>query len=75
MIFKFSKRFSKKVPLDTGRTLNVPKTFRRRPGRLLNVLCTFSLRPVLGGVLASLFTRQPHKMGVFDHFVRLALKG
>ena len=33
-------------PADTGRKLNVHKTFRRRPGRLLNVLCTFSLRPV-----------------------------
>ena len=33
-------------PGDTGRKLNVHKTFRRRPGRLLNVLCTFNLRPV-----------------------------
>ena len=31
---------------DTGCKLNVHKAFRRRPGRLLNVLCTFSLRPV-----------------------------
>ena len=29
--------------------LNVHKTFRRRPGRLLNVLCTFNLRPVSTG--------------------------
>ena len=36
-------------PVDTGRKLNVHKTFRRRPGRLLNVLCTFSLRPVSTG--------------------------
>ena len=34
------------LPVDTGRKLNVQKTFRRRPGRLLNVFCTFSLRPV-----------------------------
>ena len=34
------------IPADTGRKLNVHKTFRRRPGRLLNVLCTFNLRPV-----------------------------
>ena len=27
----------------TGRTLNVHKTFRRRPGHLLNVLCMFSV--------------------------------
>ena len=33
-------------PVDTGRKLNVHKTLRRRPGRLLNVLCTFNLRPV-----------------------------
>ena len=32
-------------PVDTGRKLNVHKTFRSRPGRLLNVLCTFNLRP------------------------------
>ena len=31
-------------PVGTGRKLNVHKTFRRRPGRLLNVLCTFNLR-------------------------------
>ena len=36
--------------------LNVYKTFKRCPGRFLNVLCTFSLRPVFNGV--SFFTRQ-----------------
>ena len=41
-------------PVDTGRKLNVHKTFRRRPGRLLNVLCTFNSRPVSAGYLASL---------------------
>ena len=39
------------VPVDTGCKLNVHKTFRRRPGRLLNVLCTFNVRPVSTGVL------------------------
>ena len=37
------------MPVDTGLKLNVHKTFRRRPGRpgrLLNVLCMFNLRPV-----------------------------
>ena len=34
-------------PMDTGRVLKVHKTFRRGSGSLLNVLCTFSLRPVL----------------------------
>ena len=32
--------------VDTGRKLNVHKMFRRCPGRLPNVLCTFNLRPV-----------------------------
>ena len=36
-------------PISTGRKLNVHKTFRRRPERLLNVLCTFNLRPVSTG--------------------------
>ena len=39
-----------KVPVDSGHKLNVHKTFRRRSGRLLNVLCTFSLRLVSTGV-------------------------
>ena len=39
-----------KVPVDTGRKLNVHTTFRRRPGRLLNVSCTFNLRLVSTGV-------------------------
>ena len=40
---------SKNYPVDTGHKLNVHKTFRRRPGRLLNVICTFSLGPVSTG--------------------------
>ena len=36
-------------PVDIGPKLNVHKTFRRRPGRLLNLLCTFNLRPVSTG--------------------------
>ena len=36
-------------PVDIERKLNVHKTFRRRPGRLLSVLCTFNLRPVSTG--------------------------
>ena len=43
-------------PVDTGRKLNVHKTFRRRPERLLNVLCTFNLRPVsMGECVAMVF--------------------
>ena len=48
------KWYSKKAlqapnPADAGRKLNVYKTFRRRAGRLLNVLCKFNLRPVSAG--------------------------
>ena len=35
--------------VETGRKLDVHKTFRRRAGRLLNVLCMFNLRPVSTG--------------------------
>ena len=38
------------VPVDIGRKLNAHKTFRGRPGSLLNVLYTFSLRPVSTGM-------------------------
>ena len=38
--------------VDTGCKLNVYKTFRRRPGLLLNVLCMFNLRPVSTGFIA-----------------------
>ena len=36
-------------PAGPGRRLNVHKMFRKRPGRLRNVLCTFFLRPVSMG--------------------------
>ena len=39
------------VPVDTGLNLNLHEMFRRRPGRFLNVKCTFSLRPVSTGVI------------------------
>ena len=38
------------ISLDTGRKLNVHKTFRRRPALLLNVICTFIVRPVSRGM-------------------------
>ena len=46
LILAFDFYQKKLDPVDTGRKLNVHKAFRRRPGRLLNVLCTFSVRPV-----------------------------
>ena len=42
-------------PVDTGCKLNVHRTFRRRPGRPLNVLCTFNLRPVSTGKKEAVF--------------------
>ena len=46
---KYKKMLKLNNPVDAGRKLNVHKTFRRRPGRLLNVLYTFNLRPVSAG--------------------------
>ena len=37
--------------MDTRRKLNVHKTFSRRPGCLLNILCTFNLCPVSRGLV------------------------
>ena len=48
-------------PVDTGRKLNVHKTFRRRPGRLLKVLCTFNLRPVSTGLIKVRFFKTEKK--------------
>ena len=45
----FKAALSEANPVNTGRKSNVHKTFRRRPGPLLNVLCTFNLRPVPKG--------------------------
>ena len=48
-IFKLATpglRILHEYPVDTGRKLNVHKTFKRGPGRLLNGLCTFNLHPV-----------------------------
>ena len=44
LIFRFWNNFTKHInfPADTERKLNVHKTFRRRLGRLLNVLCAFN---------------------------------
>ena len=44
-------------PVDTGRKLKVHKTFRKRPRRLLNVLCTFNLRPVSTGSSHNCFVK------------------
>ena len=41
-------------PVDTGCKLNVRKMFRRRPGRHLNVLCTFNFCPVSTGLFCML---------------------
>ena len=41
--------FQYMCPVDTGRKLNLHKTFRGCPWRLLNVWCTFRLRSVSTG--------------------------
>ena len=41
-------------PLDTGRKLNVHKTFRRRPRDILNDLYTFNLRLESRGLVKKL---------------------
>ena len=59
-------------PVDAGRKLNVHKTFRRRPGRLLNVLYTINLCTVCNGQL--MMTGQlinSHCLLDFDVIVRL----
>ena len=47
--------------LDTGRKLNVHKTFRRRPWCLLNVLCKFNLHFV------------PRRLVIKDSIIRLTM--
>ena len=46
MICSVAKKY---YPINTLLKLNIHKTFRRRPGYLLNVLYTFNLRPRSGG--------------------------
>ena len=63
--FSFFVSILNSIPVDTVRKLNVHKTFRRLSGRLLNVLCTFNLRPVstgMGGVLSSSIVSERLKM-------------
>ena len=54
-------------PVDTVRKLNVHKTFRGRPGHLLNVLCTFNLCPVSTG-FSTFFPF--HKLQICSYIVR-----
>ena len=56
-----------RYPIDTGRKLNVHKTFRRRPRRLLNVLCTFNLRPVFTGYFELLIISKLECFQIFDY--------
>ena len=50
-------------PVETGRKLNVHTTFRRRPGRLLNVIYMFNLRPVSTGKACN-FIKEDSNPGV-----------
>ena len=60
-----SSAFSRNNPAHTGRKLNVHKAFRRRPGRLLNVLCTFNLRPVSTGKWVELSSINRFRPSIF----------
>ena len=51
---------TRRNPVDTGCKLNVHKTFRRRPGCLLNVFCTFNLRLVSMGKCLFPLNLYPH---------------
>ena len=53
----FEYSYESSNPVETGRKLKVQKTFRRRPGRFLNVLYTFNLRPVSAGCLLKVLKR------------------
>ena len=58
--------FGKKpYPLDTRCKLNVHKAFKRRPGRLLKVLCTFNLRPVSRGSFPLFIYARPSGTHIF----------
>ena len=56
--------------IDTGRKLNVHKTFRRRTGHLPNALCTFILRLVSTGKLGFLMQtcRKNSSISLSTHF-------
>ena len=45
--------------VDTALKLSVHKTFRRRPGRFRNVLCTFNFRPASTGATGCCFIHPP----------------
>ena len=47
---KIHKLYNLIYPLGIGRKLNAHKTFRRRPGRLPNILCTFKWHHVSMGI-------------------------
>ena len=48
-------------PVDTGRKLKVHKTFRRRPGRLLNILMCVQFTSCVYGVQRRAFFKENHE--------------
>ena len=46
----YHKKVRRAIHLDTGRIFNLHKPLRRRPGRFVNVLRTFNIRPVCRGI-------------------------
>ena len=51
--------------------MNVRKMFRRRPGRLLSVLCTFNLRPMSAGNIISFKIKLKLKSSIYFLFQKL----
>ena len=58
-------------PEDTGRKLNVHKTFRRR---FLDVVCTFNLRPVSKGLVVSFSVILKNKSQNFPYYVPITVE-
>lgn len=56
----------KPTPHGTGRKLDVYKTFKIYPKRLLNVMCTFNLRSVTRGLFAALLQIIPTMRRIYS---------
>ena len=61
-------------PLDTRRKLNVDKMFRRRPGRLVNLLFTFNLGPVSRGSSSNMLSNRQFALSYESISMRKSLK-
>ena len=58
-------------PVDTGRKLDVYKTFRKRPGRLLNVLCMFNLHYLQAQLSRGALLNRKFYLNMYGNFSEL----